>query len=231
MRGAATQGSSDAELGDEDGGHDLHPDGDSFHLSDLSSVVGSEHGDIDPEALDVALEMDLFCDSPADDRMEEGAAVGPPAGDEVPAPPPPDMPPGFVIVEAERRVAKAITLAVVVGPFGFLRYYAKKNQFVAECKYRAHANCCATKTADASRARGREGQGRPLGFLFAWMCAPPAAISRDAHVHVYVPGFEDRLRFRRAVEAQAATVPELAELFAQERPQGTDPSAEPAFVP
>lgn len=62
--------------------------------------------------------------------------------------------------------------ASVVLPFGSrIRFYKSTGSFEAVCQYhlsKEGIRCRLTRTAAPSIRRGREGQGRPLGFMAAW---------------------------------------------------------------
>ena len=71
------------------------------------------------------------------------------------------------------------------------------------------------------------GQGRPLGFLIAWLrrAADIGYASRDEH---YVARFDVTRAERESARAWAATRPEFAFFLAQERPPHPGEGDEPA---
>ena len=86
-----------------------------------------------------------------------------------------------------------------------------------------------TKSTHESAAKGREGQGRPLGWVIAWLAAFPGGTRID-NVHGYEPNFAARQSHRQRALESAADVPELADLMGRERVSRADEGMEPEYV-
>ena len=109
---------------------------------------------------------------------------------------------------------------------GSFRTYMKTRTVVMHCVW--HRNCRLTRSFRGSKVLGREGQGRPLGLVFAWSKHCPEGIDSWEHAHVFLPSREQREAARS--ELQSSTVPNVAGLFERERPQRRGEPAEPEFV-
>ena len=79
------------------------------------------------------------------------------------------------------RLAPEVRLEV---PGGVLVFYPKDGRFTAECGNPLHGRCVATRF---NRPRSRM-QGRPCGFLAAWLAGGALAEDRRAH---WVPMIAD----------------------------------------
>lgn len=115
---------------------------------------------------------------------------------------------------------------VFILPHGVLTYYPKKRVFVADCdKHGRQPKCCRTRTANGA-ANGRGAQGRPLGFLLAYLehHGGPEVATPEAH---YKVAQSLTLAQRAAARAAFAAVPGSAAFLAQERPQREGEGAEP----
>lgn len=121
-------------------------------------------------------------------------------------------------------------VALEVQGYGILRYYSTKRQFVAQCTSRGHSRCFLTKTAEKSDVPSRQGQGRPLAFMLAWLC-DFRGDSREEHVHTYRPTLAAREGHRTAAIQLAPEVPEVSALLARERPKADGEGDEPEYVP
>eukprot|EP00959_Pyramimonas_sp_CCMP1952_P174576 3648404-Pyramimonas_sp.AAC.1 len=99
-----------------------------------------------------------------------------------------------------------------------------------KCPNKAHGRCVLTKVFDPSNQLGREGQGRCLGVVGAFiLSATEAGVdSKAAHVAM-LPGFSRarRLLGRSALRDDGG----LVGLFECERPRHTGEESEPEFVP
>lgn len=114
-------------------------------------------------------------------------------------------------------------------PGGVLRYYAKTNSAVAHCTRHGGVVCRLTRTMNASRARGREGQGRPIGLLCAWLAAATDPDHDDVEGHRRMqpmPSHAERAEARATVSA----LPGMRRLLDLGRPRG-DEEDEPVHVP
>lgn len=111
--------------------------------------------------------------------------------------------------------------------YGKITWYQKKGGFFeATCKNRGHGRCVLTRTAHAS-ARSLA-DGRPLGLLYAWLCADhcdsqPQHLARGVFLETDA---EARLAARQALQAFLAAAP----LFAKERPLREGEAIEPGHV-
>lgn len=149
-------------------------------------------------------------------------------GEDGTAPPPPG-PGGRDNAAAMGNRNQADKEVVVAG--GFIRYYntAKKKFCVAHCESHA-GRCVLTRTVTESSAAGRQGQGRPLGLMLAWLAQAGQYASPGEHVHAPSANFsyQDRLRLRE----DAAEIPGMQYLFDfAERPVREGESAEPEHIP
>ena len=88
-----------------------------------------------------------------------------------------------------------------------------------------------TRTVKASDRAGREGQGRPLGKLVAWLPDGPRAgyASADEHKFEDAPGVEARVEARLFLQG----FDDAAPFFEHERPRRLDlgEDEEPVSVP
>ena len=110
-------------------------------------------------------------------------------------------------------------------PGGRITYYKSKDSYQAVCSNPAHSNCVMTKTCRASAALARYGQGRPLGFLAAWLNNNQQP-TKFNHWQV-APNFQDRKLHR----LQLAATDGGRLLLAKERQQREDSDIEPHDVP
>lgn len=108
-------------------------------------------------------------------------------------------------------------------PGGEIRYYARTRRFAAHCENAAHGNCRREKV---STGRPGRGQGRPLGYLMAWLAE---AFEHDTHAehmdNCVIISLERRQRGREALRAIGGS----EELFAGERQ--SDNEGEPEHHP
>ena len=86
------------------------------------------------------------------------------------------------------------------GVAGRLTFYPKKRAFEAVCGCLAHGKCVRTRTVNAYEKL--PAQGRPLGFLVAWLEAAESAGSRFMHDCCY-PTAEQRRAARQRWRAEA----------------------------
>lgn len=145
---------------------------------------------------------------------------------------PPIDPAGEVEQPAGARAARAGAAdAELIVPGGILRFYKKSNQVVAHCEAHGLQACRLSRTFNKSSRRGREGQGRPLGLVFAWLSAAsnPDLGSAQDHIRMQpLPDRASRLEARRLLQQIEGS----QAFFGQERGQGEDESEEePLAVP
>ena len=120
-------------------------------------------------------------------------------------------------------------------PYGKISFYcSRKNYFfVGHCGNDCHKGdrgCRRTMSAMSSGQRGREGQGRPLGCIIAWLrnaYEDHASYGDREHIG-YEPDFEFRVQCRALLE----TIPGGLDFArACERPQRLGESNEPLTLP
>lgn len=98
-----------------------------------------------------------------------------------------------------------------------------RQEFYAICPMKeCHGKCILTRTA---KAGPKPGQGRPLGFLAAWLrlCSEGQHPTRTQHLK-FRPTYEERLAARRSLADQ----PAAPFFFEKERAQADDEGLEPA---
>lgn len=111
---------------------------------------------------------------------------------------------------------------------GSITYYEAGNYFVAECDKHGGGHpskCKRTRTATASRG-GHGPQGRPLGFLCAFLehCESPDI--HDAHSH-YEAAKHLSFEQRRAARRMFSTAAGAEHLLCKERPRREGEDSEP----
>ena len=187
-----------------------------------------------PEIIDDAMvEDDVF--DPA--GGEEGGVVAPlPVPDVALAPAPPDLsaagssgdvaPPE----PAEAQPKRPATFVAFV-PGGKLTYYEnpRKKFVVAECANPKHGRCNRTRTMK-SPPRGSVnealGQGRPLGYLAAWLAKGAGPATKDGHLcESQRPSLQERKDARSALKAMGT--PDAMGLLAREATKPDDAGSEP----
>jgi hypothetical protein len=184
---------------------------------------------------DSALEEELF-HSPAPDPIAGGSPTPDlPAGDETPiavaiADEEPDALPGvpeFDYIKPGDDADAACKL-----PFGTLRYYMKTKTMVAHCSVHA-GKCRLTRSVIVSDVAGREGQGRCLGYLVAWLrcCPKEDGYDRNVHVHAYVPTLAQRMECREWFNEHARTHDDALQFLRRERCQRDGEALEAYHVP
>ena len=143
------------------------------------------------------------------------AALPKPAG-----PPPPPKAAGLAPRPAAglRVPATATTLV----PGGKLTWY-RQGYFTAMCDL--HHRCVMTRTSSAGR---RPGQGRPLGFLTAWLAAAATHHSKEEH---FLKDHYPTLAERQAARASLRDRDGGADLLEQERPLRAGEEKEPEVFP
>ena len=100
----------------------------------------------------------------------------------------------------------------VLTDFGWIAFYKNRNRFEARCPF--HKNCCRERTANASKKHLT--QGRPLGWLFAWLRAGEFC-SAEEHVDTKeAAGHRSHIE-RLVAREDLGTYDGAAELFAHER--------------
>jgi len=70
---------------------------------------------------------------------------------------------------------------------------------VAHCSLHGENKCKLTRSCDESARTGRQGQGRPLGLMLAWLSQADRHGSAQEHVHTEdMPSLEERLMHRES---------------------------------
>lgn len=112
----------------------------------------------------------------------------------------------------------------VVFEEGFITYYGgAHNDFYAAC---SRHGCRVTRTSTARASK--PAQGRPLGFLTAWLQSPCRSTREHCSPAAKVFSYEERLAARR----RFAEKPGARLLLALERPAGgSEPDGEPLANP
>ena len=111
-------------------------------------------------------------------------------------------------------------------PGGEIRYYHKNGRFVAHCENPAHGNCRREKLGYAGV---RKAQGRPLGYLMAWLAE---AEDYDTHAQHLACTNNLPLGARQAGrEALKAAIGSDAVLFRAERACREGELEEPELCP
>ena len=148
---------------------------------------------------------------PRADREHDEAHAAPVA----PVPPPAPRPAGRV--DAGRLKAEC----VVTVPGGTISYYALKGIFQATCSNRSHGRCVLTRS---SAPGSRPSQGRPLGFLMAWLSLGEVFLNKQEHWdRTLWPDAELRAHHRELLHRH----PLGPSLLAFEREQREDEGSEP----
>ena len=116
-------------------------------------------------------------------------------------------------------------------PGGKLVGYATGNIIVAECSCAAHGKCIKEKTVNPSNWRSRERQGRPIGYLGAWLAK---GLHNDTKADHWREAMEPTLADRNAFRAWLKTHSDNADvvgLLGFERAKRDDEESEPEHVP
>ena len=126
--------------------------------------------------------------------------------------------------------APAAVSVILPGLRGMMRHYRSTNTVVMHCAHHSDANCRLTRTLNGSSAASRQGQGRPLGLLFAWSFACDPTTTACEHVHSFVPSLEQRQAARQELHRLAAEYDAVRELLALERPRRPGEPDEPERI-
>ena len=83
---------------------------------------------------------------------------------------------------------------IQVHDYGELVYYPKQNRIDAFCRNPTHMEsaCRRSRTLKASDSVNREGQGRPLGLLVAWLRKGTSCESQHFHTRHCIVSFAER---------------------------------------
>jgi hypothetical protein len=121
----------------------------------------------------------------------------------------------------------------ILGQFVFDVQRKKLN---AHCHQAAHAllsqTCHMDRTCEGSGLRTRSGQGRPLGFLAAWLLRGPKCSVKELHSNLKKTlGTRTFQEERLAARQYLKQFPEFQILFELERPPRDGEGEEPELVP
>ena len=122
---------------------------------------------------------------------------------------------------------------VKVGTYGEIHFEERLQKLNAHCSKHKCDKCKADRLTSAHEHPSRRGQGRPIGFLIAWLlegedCDTKADHGRECKQELSgINGWEARIFARE----WAKTLPGMQAIFALERPKGDDEDSEPETVP
>lgn len=106
---------------------------------------------------------------------------------------------------------------------GAIRYNSGNHELYAMCTVEAHGRCILTRTCRSGR---RVWQGRPLGFLAAWIAAGPRFPNKSTHLR-HVPAFSERRSARRGLADDRQDSATLAAYLRYERDRHEGEESEP----
>ena len=204
-----------SEVTEEDGGADWDFD----FLDDDAFLAEGGGVEVPPE---VAFGIGAGGGLPGSMPGSSGGPDGPPLPPPLDAPPPPEL-------AARNRNAPPVVVHV---PGGKLTYYctAKSEFCVAECLNKRHGRCSKTRTMrKGGPPRKNRAQGRPIGYLAAWLRRGMDLNSKAAHWDdLEEPPKTDRRAARNALKADDEQ--DVALLFSGEAtpPAGSD--SEPSGI-
>lgn len=241
----------DEAVGD-DGGGDDDIAGLGFSSSDDSEDEEEVCEESEPNASADGSDSGSFTGGARSSGSDLGDDVAGRLDDEFPPPmPPPVDVPMHVADPAPVDVAVAAAVDVVAAPGapvdrgmgeeigvpgGYLRYYKKGNMIVAHCIRHGDRDCRLTRTCNASTAKGRAGQGRPLGLMAAWLLAahdadPDTADGHKSREFLKTIQTADSYQVRADARESLGAIEGIEEWFALERAQLESEEAEPKAVP
>ena len=116
---------------------------------------------------------------------------------------------------------------VVRVPGGILRIYESSGTMVASCDKHG-SRCRLTRFYTLPKRHGREGQGRCIGLLCAWLILGTNADidNRDQHAHMEAPTYDDRVNARVNIQ----DVDGIRPFLEHEQKEDGDPD-EPLVIP
>ena len=199
---------------------------------DVAGDVGDDEADLGAgEILEVVdSDIDMSSSSGSSSCSGSSSSESAPAPDGPPMSPPPLPPPlepaPAVAVRDRSKCDREIILEN-----GILRCYnAPTRKFlVAHCTAHGVDNCRLTRTVLGNDRAGREGQGRPLGYLLAWMAVHEEYADGYQHVREHAP---PTLEQRQVARLAAQDHPDLRFLMeSAERPRRPEEPDEPAWLP
>ena len=108
---------------------------------------------------------------------------------------PPEQEPVAVSRAAASRVRSGTEVRFSLEGLGEIHYYPTSQQFTAFCTIPEHLDCRKSRTAKASDRN--KSQGRPLGFLVAWLKQGTSYPNKKEHVHYCSPNYSNRCEGRQ----------------------------------
>ena len=189
--------------------------------------VSEEERKTDDEEIAPAQSIPVETENPEPDQSTEQQDLvdAPLPAPEAPPPPPPGL---ERAEEARGRIRRAaregpaqdtIRVDLPHGD-GSLVFYHGTNALQAHCKWPSHGDCRKQRTIVPGR---RAGQGRPLGYLTAWLLDAHKHETQNEHNHRSVVTLEERQNAR----ALLAGLPGSDDLFEKERPRADGEPDEP----
>lgn len=219
--GATNSGDDDGEeKGASDGGGGESP-----------QAEAAEGGDMDVD------DFDPFLESDEDDIGVEDAAgasvadalVAPmqAAPEAPPLPPQPLGPPAQPSGSTGRAGRHEPDVSFLV-PGGEIRLYSRTRRFSAFCEQASHGGRCRREKVAYAAGSGRGGQGRPLGYLMAWLNKGELHETQQAHMsmEVVISWAE-----RKEARAMLHNIPGCERVLVGERPRRDDEEDEPESHP
>ena len=135
---------------------------------------------------------------------------------------------GDVRVDAEDLGMATAALRTPHGVIQYFTYRPGKPFFVATCTCTGHGKRCRrTKGAFASSVASREGQGRPVAFLYLWL---QSHMSQQQHA-AYMKGTVDDVSARVSCREELLTLPGGKQFLQCERPRRPNEGVEPPTIP
>ena len=134
---------------------------------------------------------------------------------------------------AHPRAEPRPTTVVGFKSLGDLRYNAKDSHIMAVCRHPDHVDCRITRTVNAASAARQiatnPAQGRPLGFLCAWLNAAGRCSSATEHKQLAVPRHLS-LQSRQEARAEFMREEEATAIASMERARNDGEPDEPAHI-
>jgi hypothetical protein len=183
----------------------------------------SEEGPADPG------EDDRFWEEFMASEEEPEVSAGPPMAPP-PLPPPSEPPTSAASATGARPFGVGKAAHVVFVPGGKLSFYLGKEIVEAVCRCPTHGKCVLTRKTTGSSALGREGQGRPLGLLAAWLAKGSSFATKTEHFDLgNRPSRAERMDARAALRAMGT--PDALGVLDSERVKRLGEESEAEDVP
>ena len=137
--------------------------------------------------------------------------------------PPPPEPPRSRVVTLVGRKKSGTEVKLDLGDVGAIHFYPKTCSFTAFCNCPRHEDCRKSRTGKPSASR--PSQGRPLGYLTAWLQQSHDWASRYEHVHCADPTQQACVAGRKFLHDLGG----VDDFFQYERPRHPGESDEPNY--